>query len=196
MRTQKFQGIIQVPYEQAVKSIQTGDLLFCSGTYLISEFIKKESDSFISHVAFLFEWHGRILVFESVENTGVRIIPLLHYVTNYENTGKKYKGALYAARHETLIDSSFDRSILQNMIGKAIDSLNQNYDLVELIRILTRIKLGIGRHKENEEYICSEFVDQCFGQIGIRFPRTEAGFIYPEHIAADPHVYPMFEIVP
>lgn len=196
MGIKKFQGIIQVPYEQAVESIQTGDLLFCSGTYLISEFIKKTSDSFVSHVAFLFEWHGRILVFESVEDAGVRIIPLLHYVTNYENTGKKYKGALYAARHETLIDSSFDRSILQNMIGKAIDSLNRNYDQAELIRILTRIKLGIGRHKENEEYICSEFVDQCFGQIGIRFPRTEAGFIYPEHIAADPHVYPMFEIVP
>ncbi|WP_046179005.1 YiiX/YebB-like N1pC/P60 family cysteine hydrolase [Domibacillus tundrae] len=196
MGIKKFQGIIQVPYEQAVESIRTGDLLFCSGTYLISEFIKKTSDSFVSHVAFLFEWHGRILVFESVEDAGVRIIPLLHYVTNYENTGKKYKGALYAARHETLIDSSFDRSILQNMIGKAIDSLNRNYDQAELIRILTRIKLGIGRHKENEEYICSEFVDQCFGQIGIRFPRTEAGFIYPEHIAADPHVYPMFEIVP
>jgi hypothetical protein len=81
------------------------------------------------------------------------------------------------------------------MMSKAIDSLNQNYDPAELVRILTRIKLGIGRHKENEEYICSEFVDQCFKQIGVRFPRTKEGFIYPEHIAADPHIYPMFELV-
>ncbi|OES45542.1 YiiX/YebB-like N1pC/P60 family cysteine hydrolase [Domibacillus iocasae] len=196
MKTKKFQGIVQVQYEQARQSIQTGDLLFCSGTYLISELIKKASNSFMSHVAFLFEWNGRVLVFESVESAGVRIIPLSHYVTNYNNTGRKYKGALYLARHETLIDSSFDRTLLQNMIGKAIGSLNRNYDQTELIRILTRISLGVGRHKENEAYICSEFVDQCFRQIGIRFPRTEAGFVYPEHIAADPHVYPMFEIVP
>ncbi|WP_046174924.1 YiiX/YebB-like N1pC/P60 family cysteine hydrolase [Domibacillus indicus] len=194
MGTKKFQEINPVHYEQAVKSIQTGDLLLCSGTYLISEFIKKASNSFISHVAFLFKWHNRTLVFESVEGTGVRIIPLLQYVSNYENTGKKYKGSLYIARHEQLISSSFDRSLLKNMMGKAIDLLNQDYNQAELIKILTRIKLGIGRHEDNDQYICSEFVDQCFQQIGISFPRDEGGFIYPEHIAADSSVYPMFEL--
>ncbi|MEM1504871.1 YiiX/YebB-like N1pC/P60 family cysteine hydrolase [Domibacillus sp. 8LH] len=196
MSSQKFNGIIQIPYSQAVSKIQTGDLLFCSGTSLISEFIKKASNSLMSHVAFLVRWHGRILVFESIESAGVRVIPLAQYVKGNRQTGEKYKGALYIARHKTLIDSSFDRRKLHYMIGKALDLLHQNYDQAELVRILTRIKLGIGRHKENEEYICSEFVDLCFKQIGVEFPRTKEGFIYPEHIAADPNVYPMFQMVP
>ncbi|WP_082220386.1 YiiX/YebB-like N1pC/P60 family cysteine hydrolase [Domibacillus robiginosus] len=196
MSSKKFKDIIQIPYSEAVQKIQTGDLLFCSGTSLISEFIKKASNSLMSHVAFLVRWHGRILVFESVESAGVRLIPLAHYVRQNRNVGEKYQGALYIARHKTLIDSSFDRRWLHFMIGKAIDSLHRNYDPAELVRILTRIKLGIGRHKENDEYICSEFVDLCFKQIGIEFPRTKEGFIYPEHIAADPNVYPMFQIAP
>lgn len=195
MRSKKFYGIIQVPYEQALQHIQTGDLFFCSGTSFLSEFIKSASQSLMSHVAFLVKWQGRILVFESVESAGVRIVPLAYYMKNYKNTGEKYKGRLYIARHEALIDSSFDRKKLNRMIGKALDSLNRNYDPAELVRILTRIKLGIGRPKENEEYICSEFVDLCFEQIGIEFPKTKEGFIYPEHIAADPRVYPMFEVV-
>ncbi|OKL36839.1 YiiX/YebB-like N1pC/P60 family cysteine hydrolase [Domibacillus mangrovi] len=196
MGTRKFQGIYQLHYEEAMGKIQTGDLLFCSGSYLVSELIKKASNSFMSHVAFLFEWYDRVLVFESVESMGVRIVPLLHYMTNYKNTGKKYNGGLFIARHEKLIDSYFDQTLLKNMIRTGIDSLNRNYDQTEIIRILTRIKLGVGKHKEdNYEYICSEFVDYCFQQIGVRFPRTMEGFIYPEHIAADSNVYPMFEIV-
>ncbi|OLN21121.1 hypothetical protein BTO30_16670 [Domibacillus antri] len=195
MGTNKFQGIHQLHYEKAMGKIQTGDLLFCSGSYRVSEFIKKASNSFMSHVAFLFEWNDRVLVFESVENVGVRIVPLMHYMTNYENTGKKYNGALFTARHDKLIDPYFDRTLLDILVGTAIDLLNRNYDQTEIIRILTRIKLGIGQHKDNYEYICSEFVDHCFRQIGVHFPRSKEGFIYPEHIASDSNVYPLFEII-
>lgn len=195
MGTRKFREIVQINYERAIEVIQTGDLLFCSGSYLISEFIKKVSQSDMSHVAFLFKWNGRVLVFESVEQAGVRIIPLLHYVSNYDNSGKKYKGSLYIARHEKLIDSAYDEALLSPMLGKGIDSLNQQYAQAEIMRILTRIQLGIGQRKNQNEFICSEFVDQCFQQIGIQFARSEGGFIYPEHIAADQRVFPLFELV-
>tara|TARA_Y100000310_G_scaffold344346_2_gene456637 strand:- start:32010 stop:32228 length:219 start_codon:yes stop_codon:yes gene_type:complete len=71
-------SIKKVHYKKARKSIKPGDLLFCSGEYFISKLIKRFSKSIFSHVAFVFEWHNRILVFESVEDDGIRIMPLSH----------------------------------------------------------------------------------------------------------------------
>jgi hypothetical protein len=41
MGTSKFTGVNQLSYEQAKKEIKAGDILFCSGSYLVSELIKK-----------------------------------------------------------------------------------------------------------------------------------------------------------
>lgn len=82
------------------------------------------------------------------------------------------------------------------MCGNAIDLLNRNYDKDEIAKIVARITLGIGRHKDDYEYMCSEFVDECFKQMEIELSRDPMGFIFPEHIAADPNVIPLFEISP
>ena len=196
MGTNKFSQVNQISYDQAISEINTGDILLCSGRYLVSELIKKVSDSVFSHVALLFYWNERVLVLESVEDDGVRIVPLSHYIKNYENSQEKYNGTLYIARHEELANPQFDKEKIKKMLGKAVDLLNRSYDKDEIAKIVSRIGLGIGRHKDDDEYICSEFVDECFKQLEIVFQRDSEGFIYPEHIAADLNVTPLFEITP
>jgi hypothetical protein len=80
------------------------------------------------------------------------------------------------------------------MLGKAADILNRKYDVDEIAEMLARLTLGLGAHKDDDAYICSEFVDVCFKEIGIHFPRDARGFIFPEHIAADDKVQALFEI--
>jgi hypothetical protein len=82
------------------------------------------------------------------------------------------------------------------MCGRAIDLLNRNYDKNEIAEIVARIGLDIGRHRNDDEYICSEFVNECFKQLDIELLLDPMGFIFPEHIAADQKVKPLFEISP
>lgn len=196
MGTNKFIGVKQMSYQLARKEIQAGDLLFCSGRHIVSELIKKVSDSMFSHVALLGYWNDRVVVLESVEDDGVRAVPLSHYLYNYENTGKKYDGEMYLARHDEIDSPAFDKNKINKMLGIAVDLLNRNYDKEEIARIVARVGLGIGKHKDDNEYICSEFVDECFKQMDIVFRRDPMGFIFPEHIAADSQVRPMLELQP
>jgi hypothetical protein len=196
MGTSKFSGINQKAYEQAKNNIKTGDILFCSGRYIVSEMIKKISNSLFSHVALLIYWNEHILVLESVEDDGIRLVPLSHYLYNYENSKEKYNGEMYIARHEVVGSPDFNKEKIKTMCGKAIDLLNRNYDKDEIAKIIARIGLGIGRHNDDYEYMCSEFVDECFKQMEIELSRDPKGFIFPEHIAADPNVKPLFEISP
>lgn len=196
MGTTKFNNLKKMSYQTARPHIKTGDILFCNGTHIISKLIKQFSNSMISHVGFIFTWNERVLVLESVEDDGVRVVPLSHYLYNYENRKQSYDGTLYIGRHQALEAPGFDHTSINKMLGKAADSLNLNYDRGEITKILMRIVFGVAKHVDNDAYICSEFVDTCFKQIGIEFPRNANGFIYPEHIAADPQVMPLFEISP
>ncbi|QPW51563.1 hypothetical protein G9298_28185 (plasmid) [Bacillus thuringiensis] len=194
MGTSKFNGINKISYQQARTDIMTGDILFCSGNYLVSELIKKASDSIFSHVALLLHWNDRVVVLESVEDDGVRAVPLSHYLYNYENSQKAYNGELYIARHEIIENPNFDKDKIKKMFGKAVDLLNRNYDKDEIAKIVARIGLGIGRHKDDNEYICSEFVEACFRELEIELLHDQKGFIFPEHIAADSNIKPLFEV--
>lgn len=196
MGTSKFNDIDRLSYQQARTKIMTGDILFCSGNYLVSELIKKASDSIFSHVALLLHWNDRVVVLESVEDDGVRAVPLSHYLYNYENSKKTYNGELYIARHEIIESPNFDKDKLKSMFGKAVDLLNRNYDKNEIAKIVARIGLGIERHRDDDEYICSEFVDECFKELEIELLHDQKGFIFPEHIAADSHIKPLFVLSP
>lgn len=196
MGTSKFIGVKQLSYQLARNEIKTGDLLFCSGSHILSELIKKMSDSMFSHVALLCYWNDRVVVLESVEDDGVRAVPLSHYLYNYENSMKKYNGEMYLARHDEVGNPYFDSGKINRMLGNAVDMLNRNYDKDEIARIVARVGLGVGKHKDDKAYICSEFVDECFKQMGIKFLRDAKGFIFPEHIAADSKVRPLFKIQP
>jgi hypothetical protein len=195
MGTSKFNNMIKLNYQEAKMHLKTGDILFCSGDHIISSLIKRFSNSVVSHVGIIMRWNNRILLFESVEDDGVRIIPFSQYVYNYENSKKPYSGKLYIGRHSTLHSPSFDKNDLKRMLGKAADLLNKKYDKNEVSKMISRIALGIAQHEDNEEFICSEYVDVCFKHIGIEFDRDDSGFIFPEHIAKDRNIKALFEVV-
>jgi hypothetical protein len=199
MGTKKFENLEKKKYADIRAQIKTGDIFLSSGEYAFSQAIKHFSDSMFSHVAVVFVWNERVLLFESVEFEGVRIIPLSRYVNDYDNDGKGYNGRLFIGRYEPLIDET--RAI--TMVGEAFDLLHRKYDMEEIGKIMGRLsKFGkalskvvhFSDHVDNGAYICSEFVDVCFRKIGIKF-KHDRGYIYPEHIASDGNVRPLFEIV-
>ncbi|MCP8967470.1 YiiX/YebB-like N1pC/P60 family cysteine hydrolase [Ectobacillus ponti] len=189
----KFTSCLKERYADMVNQLQTGDLLFCSGNYPISQIIKLFSGSMFSHVGFLACWHGRPMLFESVESDGVRIVPLDHYIYNYENSGQKYDGGLYIARHTGF--AVLPPRQVEKLIQQAIDLVNCKYDKDQLAAIASRIAMKVGRSSQNQEYICSEYVAECFAAGGIEIPLNKDGFWYPEDIAALPEVQPLFELV-
>ncbi|WP_255298454.1 YiiX/YebB-like N1pC/P60 family cysteine hydrolase [Brevibacillus dissolubilis] len=190
----KFQNLTAVSYSQARPKLRTGDILFCSGDYVISDMIKHFSGSDFSHVGMVFHWNQRTLLLESVEDDGVRIVPLSHYIYDYENSKRPYQGQLYIGRHSLF--SQVDESTINHMLGYGTDRLNRCYDRQELIKIAARISMGTGRHDPNEAYICSELLDELFQQAGISVIRDERSFIFPGHFAEDPHVEALFQIIP
>ena len=192
MSSDKFKSIKTIEYTELKNDLRTGDLLLCSGEYLVSKLIKQVSNSLFSHVGIILEWKGLLLIIESVEDDGVRIVPLEHYLTNYENTNKSYDGKLYIARHKQLNEDGGEKQ--NTIIVKGLSLLNKNYDKSEIAQIVARIGLGVGKHRDNEEFICSEFVDVCFKEADICFTSDKKGFIFPEHIAADENVIPIARI--
>ena len=67
-----------VAYKNLRSTLESGDLLFASGDYLVSKAIQKVSDSPWSHVGIIFKLTNldRMLLLESVEDMGVRLAPL------------------------------------------------------------------------------------------------------------------------
>ena len=167
-----------VPYDEMKSRVNSGDLFFASGDYLVSQAIQKFTGSPWSHVGIVFrlESIGRLLLLESVEDMGVRFAPLSKYLTDYEG-GKPYKGRAVIARC-----SGVDASIISKLAAFGIDELTRPYDKNEIATIVARIALGIGKKEKDREYICSELVYECFAHAGIEFAYDERGFISPENV--------------
>ncbi|MFB9327461.1 YiiX/YebB-like N1pC/P60 family cysteine hydrolase [Paenibacillus aurantiacus] len=191
----KFKDVKKIAYEEAAGQLRTGDIMLGSGNYMVSELIKRFSDSMFSHVAIIVRWRERPLILESVEDDGVRLVPLTHYVENYENRHAPYNGELYIARHRELAGLGNEDARIGALVDRGLDLLNRKYDNEEIARIVSRIGLGLGRHEDNDAYICSEFVEACFARADIHFRKDDRGFIYPGHIAEDARVDALFRLL-
>lgn len=190
MATAKFNKVSAYHYKDIKKEIKAGDILFCSGKYVFSKVIRYLSDSLFTHVGIVFPWQGKIMVLESEILIGVRAVTISDYLEDYNNTNRPYKGDLYLGRHNATVDQKMAFSLIKH----ASNMLSRRYDNLELAQIVLRLIAKIGRHKENDAYVCSDFVAECFGKIGVQFSKDEKGFIFPEHIASDPSVTPLFKI--
>lgn len=165
-------------------SLRTGDLLFASGDYLVSRAIQKVTKSPWSHIGIIFkiEEIDRVLLLESVEDMGVRFVPLSKYTDDYEN-GAPYDGRLVVARV-----NDFAPSEIAPIAKFGIDELTRPYDKDEVSKIIARIALKIGKLERDREYICSELVYECFLKAGRSFAYNENNFISPEEIWRDSKV--------
>lgn len=173
-----------VPYKQLRPQLESGDLLFASGQYLVSKAIQKMTGSPWSHVGIVFRLDSidRVLLLESVEDMGVRFAPLSKYLSDYANR-KPYKGMITLARC-----SDVNTRLVNQVATFGIDELTRPYDKDEIANIVARIALGRGKRKRDREYICSELVYECFASAGKPFAWNEKGFISPEDVWTDRQV--------
>lgn len=169
------------PYPMIRETLQSGDLLFTSGNYLISQAIQKVTGSPWSHVGIVFRLDGldRVLLLESVEDVGVRFAPLSKYLNDYAD-GRAYQGRIVVARCEGV-----DAALVGGLARFGIDTLTRPYDNAEIAHILARVTLGLGKRHEDTSYICSELVYACFAHAGLVFHYDKRGFISPENIWVD-----------
>lgn len=191
MATERFDHIARKDYASARSEITTGDILLCSGDYPVSKIIQKVSKSKFSHVGLLFRWMERIMLMESMESYGVRIVPLSHYFYDYKNSGDAYEGKLYLARHKQVKDLT--TSGIEAMLKRGADLSGKQYDKEEILKILAGLVIDDIRSVPNDRYICSEFVQECYKQAGIYFPHDGRGFIFPEHIAKAQDIQPLYQ---
>jgi hypothetical protein len=173
-----------IPYPGLRTQLKSGDLMFASGDYLVSQAIQEVTASPWSHVGIVFYLQNidRMLLLESVEDMGVRFAPLSKYLKDYD-AGKPYKGRVVLARV-----SDVDTPTVESVAKFGIDELTRPYDKGEVGEILARVTLGLGKKKRDREYICSELVYECFSKAGKEFAYDKRGFISPENIWLDSQV--------
>jgi len=184
----KLPPVPHLRYEEVRNYIQSGDILICSGNSMFSNLIKHATGSIWSHVGFILRVDAieRLMVLESVESIGVRSVSLSHYVNNYDGNGNPYEGKLLIARHY-----DFQEKSIANLSRKAVDLLGNNYDKKEILRIAYRIVKSVFRENEecllppnDNKYICSEYVYECYKSIGLNIQHNCGGFISPVDFAA------------
>ncbi|MED3726780.1 YiiX/YebB-like N1pC/P60 family cysteine hydrolase [Priestia filamentosa] len=182
-------------YEEALSKVQTGDILLCSGHYMISRLIGFFSRSSFSHVGVIVKWENRILVMESVEDDGVRIVPLSHYFKNYENKNESYRGKLFIARHDKFMSDNVSEEEKKRLIDKGISLLNRHYDKFEILKILLRIVFKVPNYKQNNQYICSEHIDILYKEANITLAPLQCRPLFPKHIAKDKSITFLFRLL-
>jgi len=196
--TDKFDALEKAPYSQLRQNILNGDLLFCGGNYAFSKVIRYFSGgSRVSHIGIVYWWNGRLMLLESVENDGVRIVPVSQYLYNYENSNNPYDGRIYLARdtrlyrtHESMRNQQVDRLLTQ-----AASLLNKKFGFWDVVVFFWKGATGRGTYHVNDYFLCSEFVTKCFDLIELKYPDDGSGFITPEHIAGAPSVNALCEII-
>ncbi|MBU1237609.1 MAG: hypothetical protein KJ634_03230 [Gammaproteobacteria bacterium] len=168
-----------LPYEAARDDLRSGDLIFCSGSYLFSGLIQRFTGSVWSHVGIVYrdEALSRVFVLESEAGIGVRLAPLSKYLRDYHGRRRPYRGQIVIGR----VAPELDTAQVRRAVSYGMDLLTKPYDNSEILRIAMRILFRIGRRTRDRKYICSELVDECFAAAGIEFARPD-NYISPDDI--------------
>ena len=175
----------KVPYEKIRPFLKTGQIVFCSGSYLFSGAIQKLTNSVWSHVAIIYkdEELGRVMVLEAEPYVGIRLIPLSKYLKDYKGKKRSYKGQIVIAQ----LNFELEKQRLNKGISFGLDELTRPYDNWEIIRIMLRILFRKGKRERNRNYICSELVRDAFAKAGVIFPMHDT-YISPQEIWKDARV--------
>lgn len=192
-----FETLPARPYGEVRGLVRDGDILLCSATNMGSWAIRWATRSIWSHVAIAFRLPAidRVLVLECVENIGVRAVPLSDFITRTSSGKTPYPGRILLARHQALAERS-EPETMRRMTGFAFDRLGDKFSNAETMKIGLRIALGrlnlkLGsRLQPDDEYVCSEYVANCFAAVDLRIAWDGLGFVAPSDIAADAAVVP------
>ncbi len=180
------------PYDAMRHDLQTGDLVFCSGSYFFSKAIQKFTRSVWSHVGMIYRdpTLHRVFILESETLIGVRLAPLSKYLRDYHGKNRPYKGNIVVARmHPQIYEEKLNHAISYGM-----DELTKPYDNFEIVRIGLRILFHVSRHTHDRKYICSELVYDCFNHIDVPFDLRDE-YVSPDDIWLDKQVQPQYRIM-
>ena len=179
-------------YDQVRDQLQTGDLVFCSGTYLFSKSIRWFTKSVWRHVGIIYRDDNlrRIFILESEIAIGVRLVPWSKYLRDYHGRKKPYQGRIVVGR----IVPAADGEKVKKAISFGMDELTRPYDNWEIMRIAMRILFRRGRKNRDRRYICSELVYEAFRKADIAF-RFNRNSISPDDIWKDARVEMQFRIM-
>jgi hypothetical protein len=179
--------------------VRDGDLLLCSGNDPFSRLISWSTKSPWTHVALAYRWPalGRIMVFEAVQQIGVRAVPLERFIAQSSTGQRPYPGKIILARHGGYSDRAgkAQSAATKRLAEFAVDRLGDPFSPGEIAKIALRICVGrIGRAMPKslgpkDEFICSEYVAKCFERIKVEIEWDGLGFIAPGDFARDPHVH-------
>ncbi len=180
------------PYVGLRDSLRTGDLVFCSGSYLFSRLIQRFTGSVWSHVGILYKDDNlqRVFVLESETMIGVRLAPLSKYLKDYHGRNRPYRGNIVVAR----VQPEVDAAAMNRAISFGMDELTKPYDNLEILRIALRILFRVSRRTRDRKYICSELVFECFKRAGVNFKLHDA-FVSPDDIWKDSAVHSLQRVV-
>jgi hypothetical protein len=182
---QSIKQLPTIPYDKIRSHLKTGDIVFCSGSYLFSGIIQQLTKSTWSHVAVVYhdEVLQRVLLLEAEPQIGIRMIPLSNYLKNYKDTKRPYKGQMVIAQLNTPLDAPQ----LNKGISFGLDALAKPYDNWEIVRIMIRILFKISKRERNKSYICSELVRDIFAKAGVVIHYNDT-YISPDHIWRDERI--------
>lgn len=172
-------------YLRARNHIKTGDLLCCAGPWNFSRLIRLVTKSDISHVG-LACWiqfntgQKRLCMFEAVEGSDVRIVPLHHYLKTvfWPNSGKMWWQPL---QNETINGSGLMDYCLQQWGQGYVGSYQF---IVGMLPLLQRIRKWIGKPMDIDKnrFHCSELVTTALIQQGYQHTK-EPVFTTPGEVS-------------
>ena len=144
-----------LPYTTLRDDLRSGDLIFCSGSYVFSGLIQRFTGSVWSHVGIIYrdEHLGRVFILESETGIGVRLVPLSKYLHDYHGRRRPYRGEIVIGR----VDPNLDTEQVRKAVSYGMDLLTRPYDNGEILRIAARIAFRVGRRTRDRKYNCSEF---------------------------------------
>ncbi len=172
-------------YDTVRDSLRSGDLVFCSGSYLFSGLIQRFTRSVWSHVGIVYRDDnlGRVFVLESETGVGVRLVPVSKYLRDYHGRRRPYRGQIVVGR----LQPALTPEQVRQGVSFGMDLLTKPYDNGEILRIALRIAFRVGRRTRDRKFICSELVDECFRAAGVRFARPD-NYVSPQDIWRDASV--------
>ena len=172
-------------YDEVRAELRSGDLVFCSGSYVFSGMIQRFTRSVWSHVGIVHrdDQLGRLFILESETGIGVRLVPISKYLRDYHGRRRPYRGQIVIGR----VEPAPDAAQLRQAVSFGMDLLTRPYDNFEILRIAARIAFRVGRRTQDRKFICSELVDECYRAAGVRFARRD-NYISPDDIWRDPAV--------
>jgi hypothetical protein len=184
------------PLADVARRVRDGDILLCSATDPFSRLIRWATKSPWSHVALAYRWRSvnRIMVFEAVQQLGVRCVPLERFISQSSTGQKPYPGKIILARHEdyAAAGGKAGGAAMRRLADAAVDRFGDRFAPGEVLKITARITLGrtgratpkfLGPH---DEYICSEYAAKCLEAVCIEVAWDARGFIAPASFANDP----------